>query len=98
MSLLPHEREEGGGTGWGEGGWADDGMVGVTTDVCVNSTMREGSDRGYDCLLVRGCTEAAGPGMREAAMESVMAEGGIFGTVAEMEDVLEILEGWVGGC
>ena len=88
----------GGETGWGEGGWADDGMVGVTTDVCVSSTMREGSDRGFDCLLVRGCTEAAGPGMREAAMESVMAEGGIFGTVAEMEDVLEVLEGWVGGC
>lgn len=70
--------------------------VGVTTDVCVSSTMREGSDRGFDCLLVRGCTEAAGPGMKEAAIESIMSEGGVFGTVAEVGDVLEVLGGWVG--
>lgn len=52
-------------------------LCGVTTDVCVHSTMREANDNGFDCLLVEDCCAAAEVALHDAAVESVKAEGGI---------------------
>ena len=67
-------------------------IAGVTTDVCVSSTMREASDRGFDCLLVGDCTEAAQPELREGTIETIKSEGGVFGAVGTLADVLAVIE------
>jgi nicotinamidase-related amidase len=67
-------------------------IVGVTTDVCVHTTLRDADDRGLECLLVReGCAAAVGA-LNDAAMEMVTTEGGIFGAVAAVDDVVAALE------
>jgi nicotinamidase-related amidase len=71
-------------------------VAGVTTDVCVGSTMREANDRGFDCLLVEDGTQAVEEGLRDATCRSVRMEGGIFGAVGRVEDVVRMLEGGVG--
>lgn len=68
-------------------------LCGVTMEVCVGTTMREGCDRGYDCLTVEDATGATSEDMRKAAVEMVGQEGGIFGAVAKVQEVLEGLEG-----
>lgn len=67
-------------------------IAGVTTDVCVSTTMREANDRGFDCLVLDDGTAAAEPGLHTAAIESVKMEGGIFGSVAKLEDVIQAVE------
>jgi nicotinamidase-related amidase len=66
-------------------------ICGVTTDVCVSSTMREANDRSFDCLLVEDCTVASEEALCNGALESVKAEGGIFGSIAKLDDVLSVL-------
>lgn len=66
-------------------------IVGVTTDVCVHSTMREAADRGYDCLLVEDACGASVPVLHEAAVGMVRTEGGIFGATARCEEVMEAM-------
>ncbi|KAA8902904.1 Isochorismatase hydrolase [Sphaerosporella brunnea] len=68
-------------------------IVGVTTDVCVHTTMRDADDRGLECLLVKEGCAAAVQKLGEAAAEMVACEGGIFGAVAGVEDVVKALEG-----
>jgi nicotinamidase-related amidase len=61
---------------------------GVTTEVCVQTTLREANDRGYECLLVEDCTASYFPQFKAATIEMVVAQGGIVGWAASLEDVL----------
>lgn len=70
-------------------------LTGVTTDVCVSSTMREANDRGYDCVIVEDCTAAATEEVHAGALKSVVLEGGIFGAVVKFADVVAAIESLV---
>ena len=63
-------------------------ITGVTTEVCVQTTMREANDRGYECLLVEDCTESYFPAFKQATLEMVRAQGGIVGWTAPSVAVL----------
>lgn len=57
-------------------------LAGVTTEVCVQTTMREANDRGYDCLLVEDATESYFPQFKQSTLEMLRAQGGIVGWTA----------------
>lgn len=67
-------------------------MCGVTTDVCVHTTMREANDRGLDCLLVEDCCAASEDRLHLAAVDMIRTEGGVFGATAKMAHVLPAIE------
>jgi nicotinamidase-related amidase len=62
-------------------------FAGVTTEVCVQTTMREANDRGYDCLLVEDATESYFPEFKRAAMDMIRAQGAIVGWTATCDQV-----------
>ena len=66
-------------------------FMGVTTEVCVQTSMREANDRGYDCLLLSDCTESYFPAFKAATLAMVSAQGGIVGWVAPSSAVLSAL-------
>lgn len=71
-------------------------VTGVTTHVCVHTTIREANDRGYDCLLVRDAAAAYDPIDHEAAVRMTVQQGGIFGFAALTEDILAALSAMDG--
>jgi nicotinamidase-related amidase len=63
-------------------------FTGVTTEVCVQTSMREANDRGYECLLVEDATESYFPEFKKATVDMVRAQGGIVGWTATTEQVI----------
>jgi nicotinamidase-related amidase len=67
-------------------------VCGVTTEVCVNTTVREANDRGYDCVVVADCVGSYFPEFHEMGLRMIKAQGGIFGWVASSDAVIAALQ------
>ncbi|TIU22788.1 MAG: cysteine hydrolase, partial [Mesorhizobium sp.] len=64
-------------------------FAGVTTEVCVQTTMREANDRGYECLVAEDATESYFPEFKAAALAMIRAQGAIVGWTATTNQVLK---------
>lgn len=68
-------------------------FAGVTTEVCVQTTMREANDRGFECLLAEDATESYFPAFKAATLEMIRAQGAIVGWTATVDQIAEVLGG-----
>jgi len=66
-------------------------VCGVTTEVCVNTTVREANDRGYECVVLSDCVGSYFPDFQRIALEMIKAQGGIFGWVSDSKRALAAL-------
>ncbi len=68
-------------------------ITGVTTEVCVHTTVREANDRGYECLVLEDCVASYFPEFHEVGIKMIKAQGGIFGWVSDSKRFIEAIRG-----
>jgi len=67
-------------------------LTGITTDVCVHTTMREANDRGFECVILADCCGATDKGNHDAALKMVTMQGGVFGAISDSASLLEAIK------